>query len=185
MAKRFSRRDFFKLGGLTLASAALPASWWSGAAAAPGPDFPRQPEQPEGRLARITSKQVDVRSRPDDEAPIVGNRFRDQLVHVYEELIPPDAPKYYNPLWYRVWGGYIHCAHTQIVQTHLNEPERYLQPGGQLCEVTVPYTTAYQYTKWDGWAPWRGSRLYYSSTHWATAIEAGPDANPGIKSLTS
>ena len=178
MAKRFSRRDFFKLGGLTLASAALPASWWSGAAAAPGPDFPRQPEQPEGRLARITSKQVDVRSRPDDEAPIVGNRFRDQLVHVYEELIPPDAPKYYNPLWYRVWGGYIHCAHTQIVQTHLNEPERYLQPGGQLCEVTVPYTTAYQYTKWDGWAPWRGSRLYYSSTHWATAIEAGPDRQP-------
>ena len=50
-----------------------------------------------------------------------------------------------------------------------------------LCEVTVPYTTAYQYTKWDGWIPWRGSRLYYSSTHWATAVEAGPDGRPWYK----
>jgi lipoprotein-anchoring transpeptidase ErfK/SrfK len=175
MSGQFSRREFFKLGGLAAASALLPSSWWTDLDLALGPDFPRQPEQPLGKLARITTRQVDVRARPADTAPIVGNRFRDQLVQIYEELIPPDAPKYYNPLWYRVWGGYIHSAHTQIVQTRLNEPERYLKPGGQLCEVTVPYTTAYQNLRSVGWVPWRGSRLYYSSTHWVTAIEAGPD----------
>jgi lipoprotein-anchoring transpeptidase ErfK/SrfK len=178
MARGFSRRDFLKMSGLAVAGLALPSPWRLGSGLEHGPDFPRQPEQPLGKLARITTRQVDVRARPNDQSAIVGNRFRDQLVHIYEELIPPDAPKYYNPLWYRVWGGYIHSAHTQIVEVRLNEPERYLRPGGQLCEVTVPYTTAYQYSKRDGWAPWRGSRLYYTSTHWVTAIEAGPDGLP-------
>ena len=167
-----------KLGSLAISGLAFRPAWWPGQEQTLGPDFPRQPEQPVGKLARITTKQVDVRSRPNDEAPIVGNRFRDQLVNVYEELVPPDAPKYYNPLWYRVWGGYIHSAHTQIVEIRLNEPERYLRPGGQLCEVTVPYSTAFQYNKIGGWAPWRGSRLYYTSTHWVTAIETGPDGQP-------
>src|SRR3990172_4973875 len=142
MTKYVSRRDFLKLGGLAMGSLAFRSFMWTEPDRALGPDFPRQPEQPVGKLVRITTKQVDVRSRPNDEAPIVGNRFRDQLLNVYEELIPPDAPKFYNPLWYRVWGGYIHSAHTQMVHIRLNGPERYLKPGGQLCEVTVPYSTA-------------------------------------------
>ena len=178
MTKYVSRRDFLKLGGLAMGSLAFRSFMWTEPYRALGPDFPRQPEQPVGKLVRITTKQVDVRSRPNDEAPIVGNRFRDQLLNVYEELIPPDAPKFYNPLWYRVWGGYIHSAHTQMVHIRLNEPERYLKPGGQLCEVTVPYSTAFQNNRIGGWAPWRGSRLYYSSTHWVTAIETGPDGLP-------
>ena len=88
---------------------------------------------------------------------------------------PEDAPVYYNTLWYRVWGGYVHSAHLQIVKHRLNEPEFYIPEAGRLCEVTVPYTEAYQYNSWDGWIPWRGSRLYYSSTHWATGINEGPD----------
>jgi hypothetical protein len=84
MTKTFSRRDFLKLSGSALGGLAF------------RPDFPRQPEWSQGKMARVASKQVDVRSRPDDEAPIVGNRFRDQLIHIYEELNPPDSPKYYN-----------------------------------------------------------------------------------------
>jgi len=146
---------------------------------ASGPDFPRSPEQPQGMLARVATRQVDVRARPDDTSDIVGNRFRDQVIHIYEELRPPDAPKFYNTLWYRIWGGYIHSAHLQRVAVHLNTPERYVPPGGHLYEVTVPYTTAWQYNKWSqDWAPWRGSRLYYSSLHWVTGIEAGPDGQP-------
>lgn len=164
MSETLSRRDFLKLGGLALAGMAF------------RPDFPRQPEQDLGKLARVATKQVDVRARPNDEAPIVGNRFRDQLIHIYQELHPPDAPKFYNTLWYRVWGGYVHSARLQIVGVRLNEPVRSVPEAGQLSEVTVPYTTAYQYNKWDGWFPWRGSRLYYSSTHWVTGIDAGPDA---------
>ena len=47
-----------------------------------------------------------------------------------------------------------------------------------MIELTVPYTIAYQYNSWDGWFPWRGSRLYYDTTHWATGIEEGPDGKP-------
>jgi hypothetical protein len=163
MGKSLSRRDFLKLGGLAVGSLAFDRV------------FPRQSDQDQGLLARVATKQVDVRARPNDEAAIVGNRFRDQLVHIYEELHPPDAPEFYNTLWYRVWGGYLHSAHMQVVSTRLNEPVNYLQDGGQLFEVTVPYTTAYQYSIWEGWHPWRGSRLYYSSTHWVTGIDAGPE----------
>jgi len=173
MSEKLSRRAFLQLGGLAFPGFAF-IPWL-------GPDYPRQPDRPQGLLARVASKQVDVRSRPNDQAPIVGNRFRDQVIHVYEELRPPDAPAFYNTLWYRVWGGYVHSAHLQMVEIRLNEPEAYILPAGQLCEITVPYTTAYQYTKWDGWTPWRGSRLYYSSLHWVTAVEAGPDGRPWYK----
>jgi len=139
------------------------------------PEFPREPEYDQGVIARVASKQVDIRSQPNDEAPIVGNRFRDQVIHIYGEIRPEDAPIYYNTLWYRVWGGYVHSAHLQIVKIRTNEPVSSIREAGQLCEITVPYSTAYQYNKWDGWFPWRGSRLYYSSTHWATSIGEGPD----------
>ncbi|MEW5870343.1 MAG: L,D-transpeptidase [Chloroflexota bacterium] len=168
-----------KLGGLALGGLASRKL----APGVPGyrPYFSRWVEQDQGLLARVASKQVDVRSRPNDEAPIVGNRFRDQLIHVYEELRPPDAPRFYNTLWYRVWGGYMHSAHLQMVQVRLNKEKNWLPEGGTLCEVTVPFTEAYQLNKIQGWIPWRGSRLYYSSTHWATGVETGPDGKAWYK----
>jgi lipoprotein-anchoring transpeptidase ErfK/SrfK len=173
MRSNLNRRDFLKLGGLALTSLAVGSAF--------RPDFPRQPEMDLGKLARVASKQVDVRARPNDTADIVGNRFKDQIIQIYEELHPPDAPRFYNTLWYRVWGGYVHSAHLQEVEIRHNDPVSYIPSAGQLCEVTVPYTTAYQFTKWDGWIPWRGSRLYYTSTHWVTGVEAGPDGKPWYK----
>lgn len=166
MNQRISRRQFLKLGSLALGGLAF------------APVFPYGEEGDLGPLTRITINQVDVRARPSDEATIVGNRFRDQLVHVYEEVIPPDAPEFYNRLWYRVWGGYIHSAHTQIVDIALNQPAATIAETGQLGEITVPYSVAYQFNERDGWFPWRGSRLYYSTTHWLTAVTEGPDKEP-------
>ena len=163
MKVNISRRSFLELGGLAFAGIAF------------RPDFPRQPETDLGLIARVATKQVDIRSRPSDEAPIVGNRFRDQLIHIYEELHPADAPKYYNTLWYRIWGGYIHSGHLQIVSIKLNDIKPWINPAGELGEITVPYSTAFQFNRLNGWFPWRGSRLYYSSTHWATSVDEGPD----------
>ena len=172
MSRGLSRRAFLKLGGLALGALAFRSAPY-------GPDYPRWPETDLGMLVRIAAKQVDVRSRPTDDAPIVGNRFHDQVLHVYEELRPPDAPKYYNTLWYRVWGGFIHSARTQQVQVRLNQTAPWVSSGGVLAEVTVPFTTAYSFQKWDQqWVPWRGSRLYYSSMHWITGMQPGPDGRP-------
>ncbi|MFN2126657.1 MAG: hypothetical protein ACK2TU_02255, partial [Anaerolineales bacterium] len=163
MHSKFSRREFLKIAGLSLGNLAFL------------PVFPRESVRDIGKLARVAVSQVDVRAEPNDKSAIVGNRFRDQLLHIYEEFHPPDAPEFYNTLWYRVWGGFLHSAHLQIVEVNLNNVMDAIKPEGQLFEVTVPYTIAYQHSSWDGWNPWRGSRLYYSSIHWVTGIEEGPD----------
>jgi lipoprotein-anchoring transpeptidase ErfK/SrfK len=167
---KITRRDFLRLGGLAMGGLAFNSAF--------RPVFPRWLEHDQGMLARVASKQVDVRSRPSDQAPIVGNRFRDQIIHIYSSTRPPDAPQFYNTLWHRVWGGYIHSARLQVVRVRLNKPERWLPEGGRLCELTVPYSEAWQFRRNEGWIPWRGSRLYYGSTHWATGVEEGPDGRP-------
>jgi len=179
MKENLSRREIIKLSGLAFLSSAFSLVKGRNKSQVEYSDyeplFPRQPEYDMGMIARVGTKQVDIRSQPNDEARIVGNRFRDQLIHIYGSVRPEDAPIFYNTLWYRVWGGYVHSAHLQIVKWQLNEPVYYIPDAGQLCEVTVPYTEAYQYTNWEGWIKWRGSRLYYSSTHWATDVDEGPD----------
>ena len=179
MQKNFSRRDFLKLGGLAIGGLSL-----GGLAFGPArglvidTPFPYANEQDQGKLARVAIKQIDARSKPNDEAPIVGNRFRDQLIQIYAEIRPADAPKFYNNLWYKVWGGYLHSAHLQLVGIALNEPVNSISEAGQLAEITVPYTEAYQFNELNGWYPWRGSRLYYSTTHWVTGVQEGPDGEP-------
>lgn len=160
---KMTRTDFLRISGLALAGLAF------------RPFFPRWVEVDQGMLGRVATRQVDIRSRPNDSAPIVGNRFRDQLIRIYSAVNPPDAPRFYNTLWYRVWGGFVHSAHIQLVNIRLNKVENWLPDSGMLCELTVPYSQAYQLKKLEGWIPWRGSRLYYSSTHWATGVETGPD----------
>jgi len=166
MEQKLSRREFLKLSGLALGSLALAPGW------------PRPQEEDAGLVGRVTVKEIDLRSAPSDKAPIIGKRYRDQLVHIYAELNPPDAPKFYNTLWYRVWGGYLHSARLQIVRDKLNTPVSSILESGQLVEVTVPYTDALQYSEQGGWVPWRGNRLYYETTHWATGVREGPDGRP-------
>jgi lipoprotein-anchoring transpeptidase ErfK/SrfK len=172
MNDRLSRREFLKVGGLALSSLAL------------APYFPYPDERDLGMLARVTVKEIDLRLAPRDGAPIVGKRYRDQLVHLYAPVRPADAPEFYNTLWYRVWGGYLHSAYLQQVKIQHNQPLSEVPESGKLVEVTVPYTEALQLTPLGEWKPWRGNRLYYETTHWATGIEEGPDKQPWYQ-LTS
>jgi len=202
MSKHISRRDFLKLSGLALGGLAVsrglpfsqkasptpqptptePPPFTSGSPVIQGmpfsPVFPHPEEWDQGLLARVTINEIDLRSQPRDTASIIGKRYRDQLVHIYNSLTPPDAPIYYNPLWYQVWGGYLHSAHLQIVKIRLNQPLSFVPDYGQLCEVTVPYTPAYEYSAPSNWKVKQGYTLYYQTTHWATGIEEGPDRQP-------
>jgi len=171
MAAPLSRRTFLKIAGLALGGLAFT------------PVFPREQEYDLGEIVRITIGEVDLRAEPRDDSDIIGKRYRDQLVHIYEEVTSPKGPSW-NPLWYRVWGGYIHSAYTQKVKVGFNSPLSYIPDAGQLCELTVPYTIAYQNDPWQGWHPWDGVPLYYSTTHWITGIEDGPDKEPWYQ-LTS
>ena len=164
MKKNLSRRDFIKLSGLALGGLAFQSP------------FPRPGEGDYGNITRVTIRDIDVRAEPRDGAQIVGKRLRDQLVEIYYDLEPPDAPAFYNKLWYRVWGGYLHSTYLQPVEIRFNEPLQEIRQGGQLCEVSVPYTQSYRFSRYDGWL--LEYRLYYETTHWVTGIDEGPDGQP-------
>ncbi len=169
MNNRLSRREFLKLGAVSV----------SGLAA--GPFQPQREDFPLGDLGRVAVPAISVYREPVLESPIVGQRFRDELLHIYYELTPPTGPGY-NPLWYRVWGGYAHSAHVQRVKVDFHPVEDRLAEEGQLFEVAVPYITSWQRSNALGWQP--STRLYYQSVHWATSIEEGPDGKTWYK-LTS
>jgi len=161
MQSQINRRDILKLGMLAMSGLAF------------RPYFkPTEPPPPD-LWGRVTIEEIDVYTEPRSEVPlIVGKRYRDQLVVLYYALNAPDGPAY-NPVWYRVWGGYVHSAYLQLVKTRFNPVLDKIVEGGQLCELTVPYSDAYRYDRYQGWQ--EQYRLYYETTHWVTGLEEGPD----------
>jgi hypothetical protein len=104
---KLSRRDFLKICGLNAASLAF-RSLYNG-----------HPELDSGDMVRVTIRSVSVYSEPWDECRILYQRYRDELINVYYEVISQHGPGY-NPIWYRVWRGFVHSAHVQTVKYQLN-----------------------------------------------------------------
>lgn len=155
-----SRRDFLKLGGLSLGALAFT------------PALRDSLGFDDSNLVRVATNSVSVHSQPDDKSRIVATWYRDDLIHTYGEVIA-EGPTY-NPVWYRVWGGYMHRARLQKVKILFNQPLASLENNTpRLAEITVPYTQPWRVTKAYGWQE-LGFRLYYGSVHWVDAIEAGP-----------
>lgn len=163
MKRTYSRREFLKLSTLSLGGLAFRPLSWQGA----DPDT--------GDIVRVTVGQVSIYSEPNDTSTILYQRYRDELINIYDEIVSEDGPGY-NPVWYKVWRGYIHSAYTQRVKVLLNPVvDNLLIPKrGRLAEVTVPMTTTMRYLEYKKeWEPLY--RLYYSSTHWIKGVDTGPD----------
>jgi lipoprotein-anchoring transpeptidase ErfK/SrfK len=172
MSKSLSRRDFLILNGFVLGSLAFKR------ASNARDDY----ELPSTMVGRITvDRKAAVYREPREHSGVVRWTREDELLNLYYEVISPDGPGY-NPRWYRVWEGYIHSAYVQQTQIRFNKKLDTIPDGGQLAEVTVPFTRAYTYSKDDGWQEFY--RLYYKTTHWITDIGEGPDGKPWYK-LTS
>lgn len=168
--KTFSRRNFLKTAALSMGSLAFK----------PMLDFERPPSQ--RRLMRVAKIEKDgditsvsVHKSPNEESVILYQRYKDDLVNVYDEIESEFGPEY-NPIWYRVWGGYVHRAYLQEVDHVLNPVTDTIKNGYQLGEVTVPYTGSMLYSSLTGWEP--VYRLYYQTTHWVRDIITGPDGQP-------
>ena len=155
-----SRRDFLKISGSGLLSLGL------------SPLLGNSGVFDDSAQVRVATKSVSVYGEPTDKSAIVYQLLRDELVNMYEEVDASEPT--YNPIWYRIWGGYVHRAHLQKVKTLYNKPLTLIPEGAkQLAEITVPHTQAMRYTKAYGWQP--NLRLYFGSVHWITAIDEGPD----------
>lgn len=163
MIRKFSRRDFLILSGLALTSLAF----------RPAYDFGELEDS--DSIARVATTSVSVHSRPDEDSTIKFQRYRDEIVNVYYEVVSDKKPLF-NPNWYRVWGGYIHTAHMQRVHVSLNPVPSALPQGIHAIEITVPFTLSFLQQKPGIWTPLY--RLYYSTVHWATSIVVGPDGEP-------
>jgi lipoprotein-anchoring transpeptidase ErfK/SrfK len=165
MKRNLSRRDFLKLGGLSLASLAFR-------------EFPPGRYEPQPvQLGRVTYDSISVFDQPRVDASQVAYRFRDELINLYRRLEPETGPAY-NPVWYRVWGGYVHSAYVQPVEVRMNETLVSVPEHGLLSEVSVPYSQPYNFTSLEGWTVNQDFYLYYDSTHWITDLVEGPDKQP-------
>lgn len=160
MKSQLSRRDFLKLGSLTLGGLAF------------SPFIPGLTNFDDSFVVRIATAEMPVRKDPTDDSRIELSWYRDELVHVYEE-VKAEEPKH-NPVWYRTWGGYIHRGRLQRVNTLYQIPLGSIPDGKRvLTEVAVPFTTPYRFSKAFGWEP-LAPPFYYGSVHWVEAIEEGP-----------
>jgi hypothetical protein len=158
MTSKISRRDFLKVSGLSLGGLAL------------SPYMPPVDDFSDGMFVRVATTQVSVYKHPDDKSTITGQVFRDQVLNVYE-VVNSGTPGY-NPIWYRVWGGYVHRARMQKVQYIYNPVENSIRKDGQLAEVTVPFTQVMRSAGKD-WL--QLYRLYFGTVHWVKGIDEGPD----------
>ncbi len=169
---RFSRRDFLKLSALT----------FGGLAFKPFPPDFDEVETGQALVGRVTvDRQAAIYEEPQFHSGVVRWTLQDELLNIYYMLTPVDGPPY-NPIWYRVWGGFIHSSYIQIARFRYNKPIDMVGEMGQLAEVTMPYSQAYTYSHTYGWEP--GYRLYYETTHWITDVVEGPDGKPWYQ-LTS
>lgn len=160
MTEALSRREFLRTSLLSLPALGLAGkkSW----AFAPQ------------KRGRITIATVSIHARPSDESAILYQRTRDEVINLYGEVISDESPKY-NPLWYKVWRGYIHCARVQVVDERINQPLEEIAEGGQLGQLSVPVSYPL-YKRNEGWQMLYP--LYYQSVHWITGLMPGPDGSP-------
>lgn len=164
--KTLSRRKFLKLTALSL-----------GALAFRPLEKLHHTQHP--RLVRVSGvgniRSVSIHKEPNEDSVILYQRAKDDLISVYDEIESEYGPEY-NPIWYRVWGGYVHRKWLAEVKHVLNPLTDTIHEEGQLGEITVPYTRALMYSSHNGWEP--VYRLYYQTLHWIRDIIIGPDNRP-------
>jgi lipoprotein-anchoring transpeptidase ErfK/SrfK len=119
-------------------------------------------------LGRVATPLIYIYEQPSFRSERVGQRPRDTLINLLEEIEAVTGPKY-NPRWYRIDDGYIHSGHVQrIAFRPPNEPLAVIPEGGLYGEVTVPFTRAFYQARGSAWQPLY--RMYYESVHWIHAV---------------
>lgn len=176
LRREWSRKNFLSLSALgTGALLFRPWRKW----------FEQQDFPEAERLGRICVGKVDLRARPDYDAPVTGMLYEDTVVPWYREVVG-FWPGRNNQRWVETPEGYIWAPDIQPVREELNHPVAELpQTGerpGMWVEVTVPWIGAVlenqeAYSSW-----WRllkaknlTPRFYYSQILWVDDIRVDQD----------
>jgi lipoprotein-anchoring transpeptidase ErfK/SrfK len=155
-----SRRDFLKLSGAGFLGAFLAELRLERALA---DSLPTQ--------GRMTLSGIGLYSEPHFKAARKRVYGRDDVVPITDQ-VTGDPGNPWNELWYQLNGeGYTYSGWVQPVQSNYQKPNFQIPTGGQLGEITVPYSiTRLQPSLWSR----NGYRLYFSTTHWVTGISVNP-----------
>jgi lipoprotein-anchoring transpeptidase ErfK/SrfK len=121
---------------------------------------------------------VSIYKDPNDKSIIMYQRAYNDIINIYYDLTSEHGPQY-NPLWYRVWGGYVHSANLVEVKYKYNPIVNSVNPEGQLGELTVPFINTVQYSRYSGWE--EKNYYYYKSVHWIVDVVEGPDSKQWYK----
>ena len=124
-----SRRDFLKVSSAGLGSLFL----------SPFGTFRDLVPDQQGR---VIYNATSVYDRPSLNGIVEKQYWTDTVLPITEVTVGEGEPSY-NRVWYRMGEvGYAHSGGIQPVRTILNKPVADIPEGGQLAEVTVPYTDA-------------------------------------------
>lgn len=165
------RRDFLKLGGVTLGGLALDlGDRWQAT------DFPQGE-----RLGRVNVAQVNLRAQPSPEAAKVGTLYGDDVVVWLHELVGEHAYRV-NQTWVETPDGFVYGPTLQPVANQPNDPVDRLRDTslgpGMWVEVTVPWVDIVLDNP-PPRSPWLKNtdepRLYYSQVLWVDDIRRDLD----------
>ena len=145
-----NRRDFLKLSGAALTSAAF--KW-------PDPDDPKSTIPI--RLGRVTEHRLWAYRDPQPNAAREYVFGRDDVLAIYD-TIRTEGLLAHNPVWNLTKYGWVYSSWVQPVENVLNEAERHVPKKGFWAQVSVPY--AIMRVAPDDKAA-SLYRLYYSSVH--------------------
>lgn len=124
---------------------------------------------------RVLTEYIFVHETPSLQSKTIKTYWRDSILPISKATISEDDISH-NPVWYHIADeGYVHSGVIQPVTTILNKPEENIPLGGNLAEVTVPFTDA----RWTPGSDHRVAyRFYFASTHWILGLEYDSAGNP-------
>jgi hypothetical protein len=172
------RREFIKLSALTMGALALTPFPALAQTAADWPDSER--------LGRVCQGKVDIRSKPNPDAPSVKNIYDDAIVAWQREVVGI-GPGYGSRRWVETPDGYIYAPRLQPVYNKPNEVVKALPIAkndkgediqGMWAEVTVPYVDliiANPPVRTPSLKENPKPRFYYSQVLWVDGMKTGSD----------
>lgn len=135
------------------------------------------------KLGRVTVGSVDIKPRPDYDAPNIGVYYEDSVVPWLREVIGP-WPFRNVQRWVETDEGYVWGPNIQPVQYLPNQPVNGIPEGmeGIWVEVTVPYVNAVidNPPARSSWWHHQASknlppRFYYKQILWVDQVKVGSD----------
>ncbi|HWR66210.1 MAG TPA: L,D-transpeptidase family protein [Bellilinea sp.] len=157
--RSLSRREFLKLSGSAMLGLfTLPFSNQS-----LRPNRLNRTQEYTLPYGRVTAAKIDGFARPSYGADLKQSYWEDLVLPITGVALG-DEESGHNRVWYELNNeSFVHSGDVQPVDIQPNPILDAIAPGGQLAEVTVPFTDAVWRLRQQEFLAYR---LYYGTTHW-------------------